>query len=132
MIDRLDHDARPFSVQVTPSSLWQVIHAQVGSNIMKNSSNGCECAITKHVEFIQAHQPVSLELILIDDSLRVFVCSVWCQFGDARFESLRLGDIKFLLVAFDSQLKVFHPFKNNNASGEHPQCYIQVEDDIFL
>ncbi|GJR33389.1 hypothetical protein Tco_1109621 [Tanacetum coccineum] len=77
---------------------------------MKNPSNRCECAVTELVEFIRAHQLVSLELILIDDSLRVFVCSVWCQFGDVRFESLILGDIKFLLVAFDSQLKVFYPF----------------------
>ncbi|GJS68226.1 hypothetical protein Tco_0682791 [Tanacetum coccineum] len=124
VIDRLDHDAGPFFFQVTPSSLWQVIHTQAGSNIMKNSSNKCECAITELIEFIRAHQPVSLVLILIDDSLRVFVCSVWCHFGDVISESLRLGDIKFLLVAFDSQLKVFHPHKNNNTSGEHPQSYI--------
>ncbi|GJY96682.1 hypothetical protein Tco_0513592 [Tanacetum coccineum] len=97
---------------------------------MKNPSNRCECAITELLEFIQAHQLVSLELILIDDSLRVFVCSVWCQFGDVRSESLMLGDIKFLLVAFDSQLKVFHPFKNDNDSDEYPQCHIYVEDDI--
>ncbi|GJX08603.1 hypothetical protein Tco_0196535 [Tanacetum coccineum] len=91
---------------------------------MKNPSNRCECAVRELVEFIRAHQPVSLELILIDDSLRVFVCSVRCQFGDVRSESLRLGDIKFLLVACDSQLKVFHPLKNDNASGECPQCHI--------
>ncbi|GJW12863.1 hypothetical protein Tco_1578690 [Tanacetum coccineum] len=102
LIDHLDHDAGPFSVQVTPSSLWQVIHTQAGSNIMKNPSNRCECAVTELVKFIRAHQPVSLELILIDDSLRVFVCSVWCHFGDVRSESLRLGEIKFFLVAFDS------------------------------
>ncbi|GJS80803.1 hypothetical protein Tco_0747344 [Tanacetum coccineum] len=132
LIDRLDHDAGPFSVQVTSSSLWQVIHPQVVSNIMKNPSNKCECAVTELVKFIRAHQPVSLELILIYDTLRVFLCSVRCQFGDVRSESLRLGDIMLLLVGFDSQLKVFYPLKNNNASCEHPQCYIQVKDDILL
>ncbi|GJT24481.1 hypothetical protein Tco_0894418 [Tanacetum coccineum] len=78
LIDRLDHDAGPFSVQVTPSSFWQVIHPHVVSNIMKELSNRCECAVTELVEFIRAHQPVFLELILIYDPLRVFVCSVWC------------------------------------------------------
>ncbi|GKA45243.1 hypothetical protein Tco_0738039 [Tanacetum coccineum] len=128
----LDHDARPSFVQVTLFSLWQVIHPLVVSNIMKNPSNRCECAVIELVKFIGAHQLVPLELILIDDTLRVFVCSVWCQFGDARSKSLRLGDVKFLLVAFDSRLKVFHPLKNNNAPGEHSQCYIQVENDILL
>ncbi|GJX20062.1 hypothetical protein Tco_0222739 [Tanacetum coccineum] len=92
LIYHLDHDAGPFSVQLTPSSHWQVIYPQVVSNIMKNPSNRY-------------------------DALRVFVCSVWYQIGDVRSKSLRLGDIKFLLVAFDSQLKVFHPLKDNNASG---------------
>ncbi|GJT90105.1 hypothetical protein Tco_1078950 [Tanacetum coccineum] len=73
---------------------------------MKNPSNIYECAITELVEFIQAHQLVSLELILIDDSLRVFVYSVWCQFGDVRSENLMLGDIKFLLVEDDIPFKV--------------------------
>ncbi|GJS66279.1 hypothetical protein Tco_0680843 [Tanacetum coccineum] len=99
LIDRLDHDARPFSVQVTPSSLWQVILPQVVSNIMKNPSNRCECAVTKIVNFIRAHKPVSLKLILIDDTLRVFVCSVWCQFGDAKSESLGLGDVKLKMTS---------------------------------
>ncbi|GJY54592.1 reverse transcriptase domain-containing protein [Tanacetum coccineum] len=93
LIDRLDHDAGSFPVKFTPCSFWQVIRLQAGSNIMKNPSNRCECAITE-------------------------------LFGDVRSESLRLGDIKFLLVAFDSQLKVFHPLKNDNASGKYPQCHI--------
>ncbi|GJS59148.1 putative ribonuclease H-like domain-containing protein [Tanacetum coccineum] len=127
LIDRLDHDAGPFSVQVTPSSFWQVIHPQVVSNIMKNPSNRCECVVTEPVKFIGAHQPISLELILIENTLRVFVCSVWCQFGDVRSKSLGLSDVKFFLIAFDSQLKVFHPLKNNNTPGEHSQCYIQIK-----
>nr|GEU90666.1 hypothetical protein [Tanacetum cinerariifolium] len=91
LIDRLDHDVGPFSIQVIPSSFWQ-----------------------------------------IDDSLRALICSVWAHFGDVRFEGLGLGEIKLFMVAFDSQLKVFYPHKNDNASGEHLQCYIHVEDDIFL
>ncbi|GKA71453.1 hypothetical protein Tco_0777592, partial [Tanacetum coccineum] len=39
------------------------------------------------------------------------------EMPDLKVSSL---DIKFLLVAFDSQLKVFHPLKNDNASGEYP------------
>ncbi|GKB45645.1 RNA-directed DNA polymerase, eukaryota [Tanacetum coccineum] len=30
------------------------------------------------------------------------------------------GDVKLLLVAFDSQLKIFYPLLNDYASGEHP------------
>nr|GEW80918.1 hypothetical protein [Tanacetum cinerariifolium]GEW88014.1 hypothetical protein [Tanacetum cinerariifolium] len=56
--------------------------------------------------------------------------NVWGHFGDVRPERLRPGDIKLLLVAFDSQLKVFHPLKNDNASGKHPQCDVQVEKVI--
>ncbi|GKB99287.1 RNA-directed DNA polymerase, eukaryota, reverse transcriptase zinc-binding domain protein [Tanacetum coccineum] len=48
------------------------------------------------------------------------VGSVWGKFADARLECLRTGDIQLLLVAFNSQLKIFHPLENNNASGEHP------------
>ncbi|GJV80127.1 hypothetical protein Tco_1515997 [Tanacetum coccineum] len=43
---------------------------------------------------------------------------VWGHVGDVGPESLRLGDIKLLLVAFDSQLKVFYPLKNDNTSDE--------------
>nr|GFD13359.1 hypothetical protein [Tanacetum cinerariifolium] len=48
-----------------------------------------------------------------------FELIVWGHFGDVRPESLMLGDINLLLVAFNSQLKVFHPLKNDNASGKH-------------
>nr|GEY01508.1 hypothetical protein [Tanacetum cinerariifolium] len=56
--------------------------------------------------------------------------SVWGHFGDVRPERLRPGDIKLLLVAFDSQLKVFYPLKNDNASEKHPQCHVQVKNVI--
>ncbi|GJW60721.1 hypothetical protein Tco_0110056 [Tanacetum coccineum] len=62
----------------------------------------------------------------IDDSLRIVVCSVWGHVGYVGPERLRLGDIKLLLVAFESQLKVFHSLKNDNTSGKHPQCNIQA------
>ncbi|GKB15606.1 hypothetical protein Tco_0849529, partial [Tanacetum coccineum] len=45
---------------------------------------------------------------------------VWSSFGDVGPECLRLSDIELLLVAFDSQLKVFNPLKNDNTSGKHP------------
>ncbi|GJZ63989.1 hypothetical protein Tco_0620410 [Tanacetum coccineum] len=109
-----------------------VLHPQVVSNIMKHSSDRCERLVTKLIEFIRVHQPVSLVFVEINDSLRVFVCSIWGQVGDVGSKCLRLGEIKLLLVAFDSQLKVFHPLKNDNASDELPQCHIQVEDDTFL
>ncbi|GJU07497.1 hypothetical protein Tco_1123927 [Tanacetum coccineum] len=112
----LDHDAGPCSVQVTPFSLWQVIHPQVVSNIMKNPSNRCECAITKLVKFIRVHQPISLKLILIDDTLRVFVCSVWCQFRDARSKSLRLGDVKSKITSC-SKLESFFWTKRSSRSS---------------
>nr|GEV77484.1 reverse transcriptase domain-containing protein [Tanacetum cinerariifolium] len=53
-----------------------------------------------------------------DDSLRVFVCSVWGQVGDVGSEGLWSGDIKLLLVAFDSRLKVFYMVKNDNKSKD--------------
>ncbi|GJY95700.1 hypothetical protein Tco_0512061 [Tanacetum coccineum] len=79
---------------------------------------------------MRAHQSVSLELVLIYDSLWIVVCSVWGNFGNVGPERLRPGDIKLLLVAFDSQLKVFHPLKNDNTSGKHPQCHVQVKNVI--
>ncbi|GKF59703.1 hypothetical protein Tco_0176489, partial [Tanacetum coccineum] len=88
LIDRLDHDAEPFSVQVTPSSLWKVIYTQAKSNIMKNPLNRCECAVTELVEFIRAHQRISLELILIDDTLRVFVYGVSLEMLDLKVSGL--------------------------------------------
>nr|GEV73764.1 hypothetical protein [Tanacetum cinerariifolium] len=42
---------------------------------------------------------------------------VWGHVGDVGHERLRPGDIKLLLVAFDSQLKVFHSLKNDSTSG---------------
>nr|GEV63764.1 putative reverse transcriptase domain-containing protein [Tanacetum cinerariifolium] len=91
-----NHDARPFSIQVTTSSFWQIFHPQ------------------------------------IDETLRVLACSVLGHFGDVKSEGLRLGEIKLLLVAFDSQLKIFYPLNNDYASGEHSQSHIQFKDDIFL
>ncbi|GKA74173.1 hypothetical protein Tco_0780475 [Tanacetum coccineum] len=87
---------------------------------MKNSSYICERPVTKLVEFIRAHQSVSFVLVYIDNSLRIAVYSVWSSFGDVRPECLWLGYIKLLLVAFDSQLKVFHTLENDNTSGKHP------------
>ncbi|GKD49127.1 hypothetical protein Tco_1278103 [Tanacetum coccineum] len=68
----------------------------------------------------------------LDHDVRPFPVYVWGYFGDVGPESLKPGDIKLLLVAFDSQLKVLHPLKNDNASGKHPQFHIQVEYDIFF
>ncbi|GKB38081.1 hypothetical protein Tco_0883023 [Tanacetum coccineum] len=79
---------------------------------------------------MRAHHSVSLELVLIYDSLWIVVFSVWGHFGDVGPERLRPGDIKLLLVAFDSQSKVLHPLKNDNTSGKHPQCHVQVEKVI--
>ncbi|GKD88278.1 hypothetical protein Tco_1363785, partial [Tanacetum coccineum] len=50
----------------------------------------------------------------------VIVCSVWNFVGDIRPECLWLGDIELLLVAFNSQLKVFHSLKDDNTSRKHP------------
>ncbi|GKB06280.1 hypothetical protein Tco_0834513 [Tanacetum coccineum] len=84
---------------------------------MKNGSNRYERPITELVEVICVHQPISFVLIFIDNSLRIVVCSVWNSIGDVRPECLWLGDIELLLVAFDSQLKVFHSLKNDDMFG---------------
>ncbi|GJR61330.1 hypothetical protein Tco_1503492 [Tanacetum coccineum] len=83
---------------------------------MKHGSDIFERPITELVQLVQAHQPVSLDLVLIDYALRIIVSSVWGKFCDAGFERLLPSDIQLLLVAFDSQLKVFHPLENQNAS----------------
>ncbi|GJY84060.1 hypothetical protein Tco_0497436 [Tanacetum coccineum] len=87
---------------------------------MKNGSNRCERPVNKLVKFIRAHQPVSVVLVYIENSLRIAVCSVWSFVGDVGPEYLWLGDIELLLVAFDSQLKVFYPFKNDHTSSKDP------------
>ncbi|GJY46305.1 hypothetical protein Tco_0435368 [Tanacetum coccineum] len=48
----------PFSVQVTPSSFWQIFHPQVVGNIMKHISDRCKRPVTELIEFIRKHQPV--------------------------------------------------------------------------
>nr|GEX69671.1 hypothetical protein [Tanacetum cinerariifolium] len=85
---------------------------------MKNGSNRCERPVTELVKFIHAHQPVSLVLVFIDNSLRIVVCSVWNPVGDVRPKCLWLGDIELLLVAFDSHLKVFHSLIDDNTYGK--------------
>ncbi|GJT50356.1 hypothetical protein Tco_0976513 [Tanacetum coccineum] len=125
-IDRLDHDAGPFPALFVTVSFWKILHPQVVGNIMKHGSDIFELPITELVQLVQAHQPVSLDLVLIDYALRIIVSSVWGKFCDAGFERLLPSDIQLLLVAFDSQLKVFHPLENQNASGEHLQCYVQI------
>nr|GEY15320.1 hypothetical protein [Tanacetum cinerariifolium] len=82
-----------------------ILHPQVVSIIKKHSSDRCEHPVTELVEFIQVHQPVPFELVKIDDSLRVVVCSVWGQVGDIKSVCLWFCDVELLLVAFDSQLK---------------------------
>ncbi|GJR28239.1 reverse transcriptase domain-containing protein [Tanacetum coccineum] len=54
---------------------------------MKNRSNRCERPVTKLVEFICAHQPVSFVLVFIDNSLRIVVCSVWNLVGSIGLET---------------------------------------------
>ncbi|GKB95654.1 hypothetical protein Tco_0981791 [Tanacetum coccineum] len=87
---------------------------------MKNDSNRCERPVTELIEFIRAYQHVSLVLVFIGNSLRIAVCSVWSSVRDVRLECLWLSDIELLLIAFDSQLKVFYPPKNDNTFGKHP------------
>ncbi|GJW70522.1 hypothetical protein Tco_0127439 [Tanacetum coccineum] len=67
---------------------------------MKNHSDRCEPLVIELVKFIGAHQSVSLVLVLIDDSLRVIVCSVWGPVRDVRSESL--GTVQWRHVTFAS------------------------------
>nr|GEV53704.1 putative reverse transcriptase domain-containing protein [Tanacetum cinerariifolium] len=56
-----------------------------------------------------------------EDQIRA---NVWSPFGDVRPECLWPGDIKLLLVAFDSQLKIFHMLQNDNTSGEDLESHL--------
>ncbi|GJS09192.1 hypothetical protein Tco_0365988 [Tanacetum coccineum] len=108
--------SNPFMVDNLPKIVGLSTHlASVVKSLLVHDQT-----VHELVEFIQAHQPVSFELVLIYDSLWIVIGSVWGHFGDVRAEHLRLGDIQLLLVAFDSQLMVLHPLKNDNASGKHP------------
>nr|GEX21510.1 putative ribonuclease H-like domain-containing protein [Tanacetum cinerariifolium] len=68
----------------------------------------------------------------LHNSLRIAICCVWSSFGDVGPKCLWPSDIELLLVAFESQLKVFDQLKNDNTFGKHPECHIQAENDIFL
>ncbi|GKD91791.1 hypothetical protein Tco_1371628 [Tanacetum coccineum] len=79
---------------------------------------------------LATHQPVSLLVVDINESLRVLIWSEWVPFFEARSGSFRLGDVDLLLVTFNSELKIFDSLLNNQASGEHSQCYCEVGNII--
>ncbi|GJT53129.1 hypothetical protein Tco_0988183 [Tanacetum coccineum] len=103
LVNRPDHDMSSFLFQCTLSSLWQ---------------------------FICAHQPVSLLVVEINESSRVLIWSEWVPFSKAESGSFRLGNFDLLLVTFNSELKIFDSLLNNQASGEHSQCYCEVGNII--
>nr|GEW26277.1 protein NYNRIN-like [Tanacetum cinerariifolium] len=72
------------------------------------------------------HLDILCEGVNINESLRVLIWSVRVLFLDAVSGSSWLGEVDFLLVTFDSQLKIFDSTLNNHASGEHSQCYSKV------
>ncbi|GKB66926.1 hypothetical protein Tco_0928338 [Tanacetum coccineum] len=73
------------------SIVIQILYVQPGNNILKNISDRFERPVTE-----------------------------LGHLGDVRSVSIRHGDVKLLLVAFDSQLKVLHPLLNGDSSSEHP------------
>ncbi|GJZ15295.1 hypothetical protein Tco_0550972 [Tanacetum coccineum] len=122
---RLQIQLQAFTIRIFPSSKESEGERTVLFITLKQFENIdqeriYERPITELVEFIRAHQPVSFVPVFIDNSLRFVVCSVWSSVGDVGPECLWLSDIELLLVAFDSQLKAFHPLKNDNTSGKHP------------
>ncbi|GKA28606.1 hypothetical protein Tco_0714851, partial [Tanacetum coccineum] len=68
--------------------------------------------------------------ININESLRVLIWSEWVLFSEVGSSSFRLGDIDLLLVTLNSELKIFDSLLNNQASGEHSQCYCEVRNII--
>nr|GEV72113.1 hypothetical protein [Tanacetum cinerariifolium] len=103
---------------------------------MKNPFSRCEYAITDLVEFFRAHQPISLELILIDDTLRVRLFKVvveevvsrtylttlsfnqqeWLAKIKRIFMAFRVVPIKLISYSFVTLFKVIFKFHEAFAS----------------
>nr|GFB42454.1 hypothetical protein [Tanacetum cinerariifolium] len=71
------------------------------------------------MKFIDPHQPVFLVLILVDKSLWIRISSVSFLTLQIRPVGIQLSKVELLLVAFDTQLKVFHMSLDDDASCEH-------------
>ncbi|GJR31529.1 hypothetical protein Tco_1107761 [Tanacetum coccineum] len=55
-------------------------------------------------------------------------CPIRSHYQSVSKQTTRLGDIDLLLVTFNSELKI--SLLNNQASGEHSQCYCEVRNII--
>ncbi|GJY19321.1 hypothetical protein Tco_0390812 [Tanacetum coccineum] len=75
---------------------------------MKHSSDRCERPVTELVEFIRVHQPIPLELVKIDDSLRVVVCSVKAehQMLSGLLQQPKIPEWKWERIAMDFVTKL--------------------------
>nr|GFC97544.1 hypothetical protein [Tanacetum cinerariifolium] len=98
----------------------QILHPNPLQTIIKGVANIIERPVVKLVKFIDPHQSVFLVLVLVDESFRVRmsrICFMSPQIGSVL---VGLCKVELLLVAFHSQLNVFHSPLDDNAPGEHP------------
>nr|GFD06264.1 hypothetical protein [Tanacetum cinerariifolium] len=121
LFNRLNHCRCSVFVSFPPDSGWKILHSNPLQTIIKGIVNIIERPVAKLVKFIDPHQSVFLVLILIDESSRVRICRI--SLTSLQIRSVRVGprQVELLLVAFNSQLKVFHAPLDDNAPGEHSQ-----------
>nr|GFC98677.1 hypothetical protein [Tanacetum cinerariifolium] len=98
----------------------QILHLNLLQTIIKGVANIIERTVAEFVKFIDPHQSVFLVHVLVDKSS-------WVRMSRICFTSLQIGSVRVglrkvepLLVAFHSQLKIFHSPLDDNAPGKHP------------
>nr|GFC78767.1 hypothetical protein [Tanacetum cinerariifolium] len=97
----------------------QIMHPNSLQTIIKGVANIIERPVAEIVKFIDPHQSVFLVLVLVDKSSRVRMSRI--SFTSLQIGTVRVGLRKFepFLVAFNSQVKVFHSPLDDNAPGKH-------------
>ncbi|GKG26878.1 hypothetical protein Tco_0402581, partial [Tanacetum coccineum] len=68
--------------------------------------------------FVNAHQSVLLVFVLVDESSWIGVWCISVSSSQIRSVRVRLCEVEFLLIAFNTQLKVFHTPLDDNTSCE--------------
>nr|GEZ67048.1 hypothetical protein [Tanacetum cinerariifolium] len=94
-------------------------HDKSEPTIIKGVANIIKRLVAEFVKFIDPQQSVFLVLVLVDKSSIVRmsrICFTSLQIGMVR---VGLRKVEPLLVAFNSQLKVFHSPFDDNAPGKH-------------
>nr|GEZ00545.1 hypothetical protein [Tanacetum cinerariifolium] len=99
-------------------------------NPLDSSANIIERPITEFVQFINPHQLVLLIFIMIDESSWIGVSGVSFLVLQIRSVHIRPCEVELLLVAFDTELKVFYTPLDYDASCKNSKR--DVESKAFF